>query len=316
MSDRLRVLAVLPALLVGALGCGSLKRAEEPPPVERLKEMISRAASLSPREFAELVDAGRSPDLTKWPSHPLTLVMFVPVKVTAKRPPTGTDFKLLAADGMANPAKLAETMAPWRRPTGKGGRAPKPSDYASLIRPEYITNCTRTANGDTITGTVFVRAKGVYEATVEYVAGRGPAGWRIEELRMPKSGVSTLLTVRGTWVCRPPAWGVPLGGGPPLEAIMPPEYSEKPEPLPEPDRIAINIRKDGTLVVDGKTLAGDELAEALRQAAKRNTRTPVILRADGDVQYKRVMDVLDACLRAGMTSVSFAATKKRAKKSP
>jgi len=278
-----------------------------PPSVERLKQMISRAASITPEQF-DLLTGGKAPVFVDWKTQPLTLVMMTPYKVVSKKGPP-TDFKPLGGAD-AGRETLLRAVAPWR-PRRKDGAKP---DYASAIRPEYITKCTRVVKGDTITGTVSVRAEGAYEGAVDYVAGLGPKGWRIEELRLPRSGTRVVLTVRGEWVARFPAGVQPqgmqdTGEGPELEAYLPPEITE-PVPLPQAKEIEINVRRDGSLVVAGKRLTDDELAEMLKRAAKRSKRTPVILRADRAVQYSRVISVLNACRKAGMNSVSFMAAKR------
>jgi len=306
-----RMVGAAAALVFAASG---LMRAQaaEPPSVERLKQMISRAASITPEQF-DLLMGGKAPVFVDWKTQPLTLVMMTPYKVVSKNAPA-IDFKPLGGAN-AGPETLLRAVAPWH-PRRKDG--PKP-DYASVIRPEYITKCTRVVKDDTITGRVSLRADGAYEGAVDYIAGLGPKGWRIEELRLPKSGTRVVLTVRGEWVARFPAGVQPpgmqdTGEGPQLEAFLPPDLDEEPEPPPVRTEIAIDIRKDGSLVVAGKILTDEQLAEMLKRAAKRDKRTPVILRADPKVPYRRVIEMLDVCRKAGMTHVSFAARKNADKK--
>ncbi len=294
------------AVIITASGL-AWAQAADPPSGERLKQMISGAASLTPEQF-DLLTGGKAPVFVEWPTQPLTLVMMTPYKVVSKKAPP-SDFKPLGGAD-AGPETLLRAVAPWH-PRRKGG--PKP-DYASVIRPEYVTKCTRVVKGDTITGTISVRVEGAYEGAIDYVAGLGPKGWRIEELRLPKSRMRVVLTVRGEWVARFPAGVQPpgmqdTGEGPQLEAFLPPDLDDEPEPPPVHTEIAVNIRKDGSLVIAGKSVTDDQLVELVTRAAKRDKRTPVILRADPKVPYRRVIEILDACRKAGVKNVSFATLK-------
>jgi biopolymer transport protein ExbD/TolR len=295
--------AILLSVALFALA-GCVTSAPDAPSAAQLKEMVSRAASLTPEQF-ELLGSGKAPVFVDWASQPFTLVMIVPYKVVTKKP-IPVDFKPLAVGGAYAAQTFVNATAPW---LGES-RKPGPDDYVSVIRPEYITRCTRVVEGDTIRGTVFVRAEGAYEGTVDYVAGVGPKGWRIEELRLPKSGTRVTLTAQGKWVARFPAGVQPqgmqdTGEGPKLEAYLPPD----PEPVPgeRPDALVIDIRPKGELAVDGKALSHQALAKRLKQLDKT---TPIILRADPEVPYKDVIRMLNLCRKARMRYVSFSARKE------
>jgi len=121
-----------------------------------------------------------------------------PAAKDAKAPEKPGDFRLLPPGGLGRADMLARALRGRGKPQAKAA-----GQYVSVIWPEYITECTRSVKGDTITGKVSFRAGGVYEGTVEYTAGRGPKGWRIEEFRLPISARRTVLTVRGTWIATP-----------------------------------------------------------------------------------------------------------------
>ncbi len=73
-----------------------------------------------------------------------------------------------------------------------------------------------------------------------------------------------------------------------------------------PGEIIINIRKDGTIVVNQRQLGYDELKDLLVRIAGLYKGQPVIIRADQDTAHKYVIKVLDLCAGANIWNVSFA----------
>ncbi len=86
-----------------------------------------------------------------------------------------------------------------------------------------------------------------------------------------------------------------------------PTVSE-PRPLSDPpDRIEVNIFRNGRIKVGGKFLTVDELKALLTAAHARYAEQTVMIRADGRIEYQQVMDVLTICEQSGIKSSSLAA---------
>jgi biopolymer transport protein ExbD len=76
-------------------------------------------------------------------------------------------------------------------------------------------------------------------------------------------------------------------------------------------RVTINLRPDGTLVVSGKTITPDSLAEQLRREhARHGEQLEVVLRAHRRAPYALTQEVLHACTAAGIREVRFAVLKE------
>jgi biopolymer transport protein ExbD len=73
-----------------------------------------------------------------------------------------------------------------------------------------------------------------------------------------------------------------------------------------PGEIILNIMKNGTTVVNGRTLSDPELASLLRRLVELFPGQPVLLRADKQTDYEHVIKVLDFCRQADIWNVSFA----------
>lgn len=73
--------------------------------------------------------------------------------------------------------------------------------------------------------------------------------------------------------------------------------------------IIINIKLDGTLIVNGQELNLDQLMNNLANIVSVNKDQAVILRGDEEVPYQTVISVLDACQKAGIWNIAFATRK-------
>ena len=72
-----------------------------------------------------------------------------------------------------------------------------------------------------------------------------------------------------------------------------------------PERMVINIREDGTLVVNGRVLTEPELRESLKEFASAHSLRPAVIRADARVPYQAVMKVFGLCRGAGIKNVDL-----------
>jgi biopolymer transport protein ExbD len=84
------------------------------------------------------------------------------------------------------------------------------------------------------------------------------------------------------------------------------------EPKRLPGEVVINVRQDGTVTLNKRTLNRAELEEILRGIVKAYPDQAVILRADEATSYKEVIKVLDACRAADLWNIAFATAKSTA----
>ena len=71
----------------------------------------------------------------------------------------------------------------------------------------------------------------------------------------------------------------------------------------------MNVKADGNVIVNRRTLSGPELSEMLRSLVQLDSNQAVVIRGDEVGQYKNVVDVLNICSQAGITNVAFATAK-------
>ena len=81
-------------------------------------------------------------------------------------------------------------------------------------------------------------------------------------------------------------------------------------PPVNPKELVINVSRDGHVWIDGKALAGEELTQALADAARREPGLLVTVRGDRRGLYDEIVHVLDACLQAGLVDVSLGALEQ------
>ncbi len=77
--------------------------------------------------------------------------------------------------------------------------------------------------------------------------------------------------------------------------------------------IIINVRSDGGIVVNQREMSLDELVELLKRLSDQYKGQPVIIRGDRKAYHERIMEILDACAKADIWNVSFAAQKANEK---
>ena len=73
--------------------------------------------------------------------------------------------------------------------------------------------------------------------------------------------------------------------------------------------VLLNVRKDGSVVMNRRSMTPSELQQTLSRIAELYPDQAVILRGDQDVNYKYVVDVLDICRAANIWNVAFATSK-------
>lgn len=73
-----------------------------------------------------------------------------------------------------------------------------------------------------------------------------------------------------------------------------------------PGEIIINVKDDGTVWVNQRRLAEEELGAVLADLSALYPGQPVLIRADQTTDFKHVIAVLDRCRRADIWNISFA----------
>lgn len=73
-----------------------------------------------------------------------------------------------------------------------------------------------------------------------------------------------------------------------------------------PGEVIINVRADGTTVVNGQNLDAAQLRAMMDRLVELFPGQPVLLRADKATAYEHVVRVLDTCRQADIWNISFA----------
>ena len=93
-----------------------------------------------------------------------------------------------------------------------------------------------------------------------------------------------------------------------LDVKVPKATAAKEKSAPIGD-VVVNVKADGNVVVNRRTLSGPELTELLKNLAQLNAEQAVVIRGDEAGAYKNIVDVLNVCIEAGITNVAFATAK-------
>ena len=84
-----------------------------------------------------------------------------------------------------------------------------------------------------------------------------------------------------------------------------PAASAASEPAPMPRELVINVSRDGAITIDGRTLQGDALHQVLAEAARGTPSMPVTIRGDRRGSYDEIVQVLNECMRVGLSDLSL-----------
>ena len=87
--------------------------------------------------------------------------------------------------------------------------------------------------------------------------------------------------------------------------------AEGARPQDAPKFVTVGMDARGGLFLDDKPVTPAQLAQALSEAAKRSPETEVQLRADRSVPYGKVVEVMGAAQKAGLSRVGFVAEPPR-----
>ena len=78
------------------------------------------------------------------------------------------------------------------------------------------------------------------------------------------------------------------------------------EQQPVANQTVLNVRKNGTVVMNRKELTLDELQKKLTPLSELYPDYAIILRGDEHLSYKDLMAVMDVCRQANIWNVAFA----------
>lgn len=87
-----------------------------------------------------------------------------------------------------------------------------------------------------------------------------------------------------------------------------PTASKAKDPQPFVGQVVVNIKADGTIVMNHKEFTPEALRAKLQDLSKLYPEQAVILRGDQRTNYKFIMNVLDVCRAANIFNVVFAAS--------
>ena len=70
--------------------------------------------------------------------------------------------------------------------------------------------------------------------------------------------------------------------------------------------IIVNVRVDGSVIVDKAEMTQEELYSKLMRISAVYENQAIRIRGDGKVEYQKIVEVIDVCQRAGIPNISFA----------
>ncbi len=73
--------------------------------------------------------------------------------------------------------------------------------------------------------------------------------------------------------------------------------------------VIINVKSNGTVVMNRRQMNAAELQDTLQKIASLYPDQAVILRGDESTDYRHVVEVLDTCRRANIWNVAFATSR-------
>jgi biopolymer transport protein ExbD len=93
-----------------------------------------------------------------------------------------------------------------------------------------------------------------------------------------------------------------------LDVKVPKASAAKEKSAPIGD-VIVNVKADGSVVVNRRNLSSAELADLLKSLVQLNAEQAVVIRGDEAGAYKSIINVLNVCTDAGITNVAFATAK-------
>jgi biopolymer transport protein ExbD len=88
-----------------------------------------------------------------------------------------------------------------------------------------------------------------------------------------------------------------------------PSAAKANETQPYVGQVVINIKADGTIIVNRQPKTLPELLQLLKKLSQLYPDQAAIVRGDQGVEYKHIVEVLDICRQADIWNVAFATGK-------
>jgi len=102
------------------------------------------------------------------------------------------------------------------------------------------------------------------------------------------------------------------------DVALPMADQAKPDVDPSPGRMTINVKEDGQIILRMVNITLEDLgkrlkaeAEVYRDRDKEKSDKPILIRADRDVEYRVVQDIMKTCRDCMVWKLSFAAAKPK-----
>lgn len=73
-----------------------------------------------------------------------------------------------------------------------------------------------------------------------------------------------------------------------------------------PEALIIGVTADGRIFIGGEAVSQQRMAEMLDEMKKVTPARPIVVQADGELQHKHVVEVIDALRQAGFSNVGIA----------
>lgn len=89
-----------------------------------------------------------------------------------------------------------------------------------------------------------------------------------------------------------------------LDVTLPQSAAGAKDAIPE-ESLVVGIAADGRIFVKGEFISDTELDTLLKETQQRAPRTAVVIEADGDLQHKNVVKVIDKVRSAGFAMVGI-----------
>ena len=88
-----------------------------------------------------------------------------------------------------------------------------------------------------------------------------------------------------------------------------PSAAKANETQPYVGQVVINIKADGTIIVNRQPKTLPELLQLLKKLSQLYPDQAAIVRGDQGIEYKHIVEVLDICRQADIWNVAFATGK-------
>lgn len=82
---------------------------------------------------------------------------------------------------------------------------------------------------------------------------------------------------------------------------------------PKDRTINVQVRADGAIFLDGKNISDSDLGDAIKSRVRNLATQGIVIEADKDVQFQRVVDVMGAAKKIGLVKMAVCVTEEKAR---